>query len=82
MFSRNVVLNITRKQREWRFYEFLGLRHEDLPKATAVLADIRKIIKQVCWAPWGLWLCSGTSLCHPGAALAKAAVAALASERD
>ena len=24
VFSRNVVLNITRKNREWRFYEFLG----------------------------------------------------------
>lgn len=24
VFSRNVVLNITRKQREWRFYEFIG----------------------------------------------------------
>jgi MscS family membrane protein len=25
VFSRNVVLNITRKQREWRFYEFIGV---------------------------------------------------------
>ena len=24
VFSRNVVLNVTRKQREWRFYEFIG----------------------------------------------------------
>jgi Mechanosensitive ion channel len=24
VFSRNVVLNITRKQKEWRFYEFFG----------------------------------------------------------
>ena len=24
VFSRNVVLNITRKNREWRFYEFIG----------------------------------------------------------
>ena len=24
VFSRNVVLNITRKQKEWRFYEFIG----------------------------------------------------------
>lgn len=46
VFSRNVVLNITRKQREWRFYEFIGLRVEDLPKITAVVSDIRKIIKQ------------------------------------
>ena len=26
VFSRNVVLNITRKQREWRFFEFIGAR--------------------------------------------------------
>ena len=24
VFSRNVVLNITRKNKEWRFYEFIG----------------------------------------------------------
>ena len=24
VFSRNVVLNITRKQKEWRFFEFFG----------------------------------------------------------
>lgn len=45
VFSRNVVLNITRKQREWRFYEFLGLRLEDLPRVTAVVSDIRKILR-------------------------------------
>ncbi len=26
VFSRNVVLNITRKGREWRIYEFIGAR--------------------------------------------------------
>lgn len=46
VFSRNVVLNITRKQREWRFYEFLHLRLEDLPKISAVVSDIRKILRQ------------------------------------
>lgn len=24
VFSRNVVLNVTRKAREWRFFEFIG----------------------------------------------------------
>lgn len=24
VFSRNVVLNVTRKSKEWRFYEFIG----------------------------------------------------------
>lgn len=46
VFSRNVVLNITRKQREWRFYEFLHLRLDDLPKISAVVSDIRKILRQ------------------------------------
>ncbi|KAK9907947.1 hypothetical protein WJX75_000392 [Coccomyxa subellipsoidea] len=46
VFSRNVVLNITRKQREWRFYEFIGLRVDDIGKASAVVADMRKIIRQ------------------------------------
>lgn len=32
---------------QWRFYEFLGLRIEDLPKASAVVSDIRKILRQV-----------------------------------
>ena len=26
VFSRNVVLNITRKNREWRFFESIGVR--------------------------------------------------------
>ena len=47
VFTRSVVLNITRKNREWRFYEFVGLRIEDLPKAGAVVSDIRKILRQV-----------------------------------
>ena len=46
VFSRNVVLNITRKNREWRFYEMLGLRLDDLPKAAAVVSDVRKILRQ------------------------------------
>lgn len=46
VFSRNVVLNITRKNREWRFYEFLSLRLDDLNKVNAVVSDIRKILRQ------------------------------------
>lgn len=46
VFTRSVVLNITRKNREWRFYEFVGLRLEDLPKASAVISDVRKILRQ------------------------------------
>lgn len=46
VFTRNVVLNITRKNREWRFYEFLYLRIEDLPKVTDIVSDARKILRQ------------------------------------
>lgn len=46
VFTRNVVLNITRKNREWRFYEFLYLRLEDLPKVTDIVSDARKILRQ------------------------------------
>lgn len=50
-----MVLNITRKNREWRFYEFVGLRLEDLPKASAVVSDIRKILRQVGGRDAGWW---------------------------
>lgn len=46
VFTRNVVLNITRKNREWRFYEFLYLRLEDLPRVTDIVSDARKILRQ------------------------------------
>ncbi|KAK9831955.1 hypothetical protein WJX81_002788 [Elliptochloris bilobata] len=46
VFSRNVVLNVTRKNKEWRFYEFIGLRVDDVGRAGAVVADMRKIIRQ------------------------------------
>jgi mechanosensitive ion channel protein 1/2/3 len=46
VFSRNVVLNITRKNKEWRFFEFISLRLDDLPRVSAVVADIRKILRQ------------------------------------
>lgn len=46
VFTRNVVLNITRKNREWRFYEFLYLRLEDLPRVSDIVSDARKILRQ------------------------------------
>jgi len=46
VFTRNVVLNITRKNKEWRFYEFLYLRLEDLPRVADVVSDARKILRQ------------------------------------
>lgn len=46
LFSRTVVLNVTRKGKEWRFFEFLPIRVKDLDKAEAIVADIRRIIRQ------------------------------------
>jgi len=46
IFLKNVVLNITRKNREWRFFEFLPLRVEDLERINPVVSDIRKILRQ------------------------------------
>ena len=42
VFSRNVVLNVTRKQREWRFFEFLGKRKSEEAKAS------RATVCQLC----------------------------------
>lgn len=64
VFTRSVVLNITRKNREWRFYEFIGLRLEDLPKASAVISDIRKILRQVGAAPPSLAHSAGPAHQH------------------
>lgn len=46
LFSRSVVLNITRKGKEWRFFEFIPLRLKDLDKVEKVLSDIRRIQRQ------------------------------------
>jgi small-conductance mechanosensitive channel len=37
VFSKNTVLNVTRKQREWRFYEFLCVRVQDVHKVNAII---------------------------------------------
>jgi len=46
MFSRTVVLNVSRKGREWRFFEFLPIRLKDLEKVEAIIADMRRVIRQ------------------------------------
>ncbi|KAI8470017.1 MAG: Mechanosensitive ion channel-domain-containing protein [Monoraphidium minutum] len=45
VFSKNTVLNVTRKMREWRFYEFLCVRVQDVHKVNAIIQDIRRIVK-------------------------------------
>ena len=32
VFSKNVVLNVSRKLREWRFFELIGIRVQDSDK--------------------------------------------------
>eukprot|EP00798_Chlamydomonas_sp_ICE-L_P011468 gene11468-34184_t len=45
VFSKNVVLNVTRKHREWRFNESLQIRLQDVQKVNAILQDIRRIVR-------------------------------------
>ncbi len=35
VFSKNIVLNITRKNREWRFFEYICIRVQDVHKVRA-----------------------------------------------
>lgn len=37
VFSKNTVLNVTRKNREWRFYEYLCVRVQDVHKVNAII---------------------------------------------
>lgn len=46
IFSKTVVLNITKKNREWRFFEFLQLRLCDMDVIENVIGDMRRILKQ------------------------------------
>jgi len=46
VFSRTVVLNVTRKQREWRFFQHVPVRVQDLDKVEAIVSDMRRIIRQ------------------------------------
>ena len=38
VFSKNIVLNISRKNREWRLHETLSIRVQDVQKVTNVTA--------------------------------------------
>ncbi|KXZ55407.1 hypothetical protein GPECTOR_3g59 [Gonium pectorale] len=45
VFSKNIVLNITRKHREWRFFEFINVRVQDVHKVNTIIQDIRRIVR-------------------------------------
>ncbi len=46
VFSRNVVLNVTRKQREWRFYEFIGALQVGLPMPHMLFAILFCVMRR------------------------------------
>lgn len=51
VFSRNVVLNVTRKQREWRFFDFIGKPSSPLFHGCILawkLLQLCLILKQSC----------------------------------
>ena len=37
VFSKNTVLNVTRKMKEWRMYEYLCVRVQDVHKVNAII---------------------------------------------
>jgi len=45
VFSKNIVLNVTRKGREWRLLETISIRVQDVQKANAIAQDIRRIMR-------------------------------------
>lgn len=45
VFSKSIVLNISRKGREWRFLEVLAVRLEDVQKVNNIIQDIRRIVR-------------------------------------
>ena len=56
VFSRNVVLNITRKNKEWRFYEFIGAPLQAGPAGHTVRCA------QGLWCTTRQFVCSLASL--------------------
>ena len=45
VFSKTVVLNVTRKNSEWRFFEYFSLRPEDVTCVSTIVNDMRKVIR-------------------------------------
>ncbi|KAG1654893.1 hypothetical protein FOA52_006537 [Chlamydomonas sp. UWO 241] len=45
IFSRSIILNVTRRNREYRFVEKLAVRLEDAPKVSSVIQDMRRLLK-------------------------------------
>jgi hypothetical protein len=60
VFSKNTVLNVTRKQREWRFYEFLCVRVGDVHKVNAIIQVRLVALLFGCLDVWH-WSVAGTA---------------------
>ena len=47
VFSRTVILNVSRKGKEWRIFERIGLRLSDVLRAPLIVDDMRAWLKAV-----------------------------------
>jgi small-conductance mechanosensitive channel len=45
VFSRTVVLNVTRKVKEWRVFESVGVHVEDISAVPMIIGDMRRIFR-------------------------------------
>ncbi|GAX82316.1 hypothetical protein CEUSTIGMA_g9745.t1 [Chlamydomonas eustigma] len=45
VFSKNIVLNTSRRVREFRFCENISIRVQDVDKANSIIQDIRRIVR-------------------------------------
>jgi MscS family membrane protein len=52
VFSKSTVLNVTRKAREWRFYEYLCVRVQDVQKTNAIVQVGRPGSGRGGWWRW------------------------------
>ena len=46
VFSRSVVMNISRKERQWRFNETLMVKISDVSKVRSIVSDIRGFVRR------------------------------------
>jgi hypothetical protein len=66
VFSKNTVLNVSRKSREWRFYEYLCVRVQDVHKVNAIIQVSHEVERVVgyCVALLPLYLAAVRSACE------------------
>ena len=47
VFSRTVVLNVTRKGKEWRVFETVGVSPEHVAAVPSIISDLRLMLRRV-----------------------------------